>query len=166
MTRLALIFSLFCLAGCAVQTGTDEGETSADEAAARRLSPCATVRCAAGTHCVAKGKTASCVADEPTCTTDADCRLYDNYCDGCACNALSTSSPDPFCSGTIVNCFAQPCGGKTAVCKGGVCAVADSTTTGGTACGSTTCPSGQVCCNSSCGICTPPGGMCIQLACL
>jgi hypothetical protein len=35
----------------------------------------------------------------------------------------------------------------------------------GEACGTSTCPSGQVCCNSSCGICTDPGGVCIQIAC-
>ncbi len=33
-------------------------------------------------------------------------------------------------------------------------------------CGSKTCRNGQVCCNSSCGICTDPGDFCIQLACL
>lgn len=32
-------------------------------------------------------------------------------------------------------------------------------------CGATTCAKGQVCCNASCGICTAPGGACIQLAC-
>lgn len=36
---------------------------------------------------------------------------------------------------------------------------------GGTPCGPTTCPEGQVCCNESCGICTPPGGSCIQIFC-
>lgn len=42
----------------------------------------------------------------------------------------------------------------------------DSTGTGGgAACGRTVCPAGQVCCNASCGICTPPGGACIQMAC-
>ena len=35
----------------------------------------------------------------------------------------------------------------------------------GDACGAVTCPSGQVCCNASCGICTPPGGACIQVVC-
>jgi hypothetical protein len=35
----------------------------------------------------------------------------------------------------------------------------------GVACGSTTCRGGQVCCNASCGICTPPDGMCAQLEC-
>ncbi len=32
-------------------------------------------------------------------------------------------------------------------------------------CGDHLCPEGQVCCNHSCGICTPPGGMCIQEFC-
>jgi hypothetical protein len=33
-------------------------------------------------------------------------------------------------------------------------------------CGGVTCPRGQVCCNASCGICTPPGVACPQIACL
>ncbi|KAL7571175.1 hypothetical protein ACA910_014773 [Epithemia clementina (nom. ined.)] len=32
-------------------------------------------------------------------------------------------------------------------------------------CGDSNCPSGEVCCNYSCGICTPPGGSCIQMNC-
>jgi hypothetical protein len=36
---------------------------------------------------------------------------------------------------------------------------------GGEPCGNVTCPQGQVCCNASCGICTPPGQFCIQIAC-
>lgn len=35
----------------------------------------------------------------------------------------------------------------------------------GVSCGRNTCSSGEVCCNSSCGICTPPDGACIQLFC-
>ncbi|HET9960057.1 MAG TPA: hypothetical protein VFQ61_36445 [Polyangiaceae bacterium] len=35
----------------------------------------------------------------------------------------------------------------------------------GVACGKNTCAAGQVCCNASCGICTPPDGVCIQIAC-
>lgn len=33
-------------------------------------------------------------------------------------------------------------------------------------CGPTTCPFGEVCCNSSCGICTAPGGACTLQACM
>ena len=32
-------------------------------------------------------------------------------------------------------------------------------------CGTVTCGPGLVCCNASCGICTPPDGFCIQIAC-
>jgi hypothetical protein len=35
----------------------------------------------------------------------------------------------------------------------------------GVACGPNTCAAGDVCCNSSCGICTPPGGMCTMQFC-
>ncbi len=35
----------------------------------------------------------------------------------------------------------------------------------GEPCGPVTCPVGQVCCNASCGICTEPGGACIQVVC-
>jgi predicted secreted protein len=35
----------------------------------------------------------------------------------------------------------------------------------GVKCGPTTCKAGDVCCNESCGICTPPGGFCIELFC-
>lgn len=35
----------------------------------------------------------------------------------------------------------------------------------GTTCGPSLCTGGTVCCNRSCGICTPPGGMCIQIFC-
>jgi hypothetical protein len=43
--------------------------------------------------------------------------------------------------------------------------VAGITPPGGPVCGMNTCNAGDVCCNASCGICTPPGGFCIQLAC-
>merc|ERR1712187_1017149 len=32
-------------------------------------------------------------------------------------------------------------------------------------CGPTVCAEGEVCCNESCGICTPPGGVCIDQFC-
>ncbi|KAK0624535.1 hypothetical protein B0T17DRAFT_460181, partial [Bombardia bombarda] len=35
----------------------------------------------------------------------------------------------------------------------------------GVACGTATCDTGKVCCNSSCGICVAPGGSCTQQIC-
>ena len=36
---------------------------------------------------------------------------------------------------------------------------------GAVECGAVTCDPGLVCCNASCGICTEPGGACIQVVC-
>ncbi len=65
---------------------------------------------------------------------------------------------------------ADPC--ATVRCEPGrVCEVVDGDavcvpqSAPGETCGATTCPVGQTCCNASCGICTPPGGACIQIAC-
>jgi hypothetical protein len=49
----------------------------------------------------------------------------------------------------------RDCGG---VCRGQA--------SGGVQCGKVTCPDGQVCCNASCGMCTPPGGMCTRQFCM
>ena len=43
--------------------------------------------------------------------------------------------------------------------------VPDNGNQAGVACGTTTCTRGDVCCNDSCGICTPPGGFCTQQIC-
>lgn len=57
------------------------------------------------------------------CASDADCRLFSDYCTGCDCRALRTVEVDPVCEGPGVRCFADPCGGKTAVCEQGACVV-------------------------------------------
>jgi hypothetical protein len=36
---------------------------------------------------------------------------------------------------------------------------------GGVPCGRNVCAPTEVCCNASCGICTPPGWACVQMAC-
>lgn len=70
--RTLFVVSTLALAGCAVQTETpDEGPTGGTEEAARKADPCAAVRCAAGTHCVAKGTRAECVADKGGATGEA-----------------------------------------------------------------------------------------------
>lgn len=55
--------------------------------------------------------------------------------------------------------------GKTWNGSPDVCACVDAAG-GGPACGKTTCPKDQECCNASCGICTPPGGACTQQVCM
>jgi hypothetical protein len=89
-----------------------------------------TVLCLNGDHW--SDTECACVADKPThgpskCQTNADCRLFSDYCSGCDCRALSTHEPDPKCPGpdsaSAVRCMADPCGSSTAVCVNGTCSV-------------------------------------------
>lgn len=57
------------------------------------------------------------------CTTDADCRIFSDYCTGCDCRALAKGEADPVCDGPGVKCIADPCMGKAAVCEAGACAL-------------------------------------------
>ncbi len=135
ITRLsvtAFSLAIAALAGCAsasdevVDTAADvAGEgTTETQTSASTVDPCAAVRCMEGTHCVALGRRAVCVRDPGRCSSDADCRLIDNYCGGCKCDALPKDRRDPVCTdGGLVACFAQPCMQKTAVCSRGFCVV-------------------------------------------
>gem|GEM_PF-6904130 len=60
----------------------------------------------------------------PGCSSDADCQPVDVYCGGCQCLALPVTTAVPKCEGNEVHCFAQPCRGQRAVCKGGGCSLA------------------------------------------
>jgi hypothetical protein len=60
-------------------------------------------------------------APQDQCSSDADCRLFSDYCTGCDCRSLAVDDPDPSCTGPGVRCFADPCFGKTAVCVAGQC---------------------------------------------
>lgn len=121
---LALPLTFSMLVGCAAgDEPAADPEARTDEALV--TNPCATVLCVLGTHCEVQARRPVCVPDPhpAQCRTDADCRLFDDYCDGCACRALPTRSKDPVCTGTTVACFAQPCAGRMAVCSRGACIV-------------------------------------------
>jgi hypothetical protein len=131
------------------------------------VNPCAAALCPVNTRCVARDGRAVCEPLAGACARDSDCRLSDNYCGGCACDALGPGERPATCSNPV-QCFRQPCAGQVARC--------DTTTRrcearpasgggGGVTCGRNTCPAGQFCCNASCGICAPAGGACIQIAC-
>ncbi len=53
----------------------------------------------------------------PRCASDADCRLFSDYCTGCDCRALNVRDADPTCSGPGVRCFADPCLSHSATCN-------------------------------------------------
>jgi hypothetical protein len=57
------------------------------------------------------------------CSIDTDCRLFDDYCGGCNCQALLKTADDPTCAGTTVNCFAAPCMNNVARCSAARCVV-------------------------------------------
>ena len=157
--------------------------------------PCAAVRCARGSVCeVQADGTAACVPSGPFCggiagfpcegaaeciddpTDDCDPNMGGADCSGvCVCEVIGVceqglvwdESPE------VCGCVPEvpdenPCAvtlcpvGTTCVLElGQAWCVSDGTLE----CGNSVCAEGNVCCNPSCGICTPPGGVCIQIAC-
>lgn len=110
----------------------------------------------------------SCV-DDPSDSCDPDNQGRD--CGGvCECNAMAACVSgyawDP--SPEVCGCVAAGCLNKA--CEQGTRCVDDGSgarcvSDGTLECGPNTCSDGLVCCNASCGICTPPDGACIQIAC-
>ena len=125
MTRMILLAAL--LGACSAQTTPETVVENADPQALLRprpIDPCATIRCKSGYVCeVNADGTAECVpaAPAPECKTDADCRLFSDYCEGCNCVALGRGEPEPKCTGMIVQCFVDPCLGVEARCEYGSC---------------------------------------------
>ncbi|HVH41471.1 MAG TPA: hypothetical protein VM925_03980 [Labilithrix sp.] len=75
--------------------------------------------------------------------------------------------PVPTCVAGMHPCAATTCvyGSRCESHDGkGVC-IPMASKDAGVPCGRATCEPGMVCCNASCGICTPPDGMCTQQAC-
>jgi hypothetical protein len=57
------------------------------------------------------------------CTQDSDCQLFAFYCTGCDCLVLAPGEAEPTCSGPGVQCFADACLNRSAVCDQGSCQV-------------------------------------------
>ncbi|MCA9609782.1 MAG: hypothetical protein KC619_29490 [Myxococcales bacterium] len=112
--------------------------------------------------------------DDPTDSCDPAAGGAD--CTGlCECYTRLRCAPgyhfdeSPEVCGCVEDAPLSPC--ATVRCAADTtCEVVDGTaycvSNGSQACGSSTCGAGSVCCNASCGICTPPGAACIQIACL
>jgi hypothetical protein len=80
------------------------------------------------------------------------------------CASSSDCRADQFCTTEIGECRRPPGCRPGDVCPAvcyGVCRRRPEPVQ----CGAVTCDPGQVCCNASCGICTPPGGACTQQIC-
>jgi len=106
--------------------------------------PCAAVRCKAGRHC--EVTEVQCI--QAPCPPLVECVLDD---EGGApgCELIDCRPGD--------KCVEDASGA-------GSCVPGDGGEVG-VECGKNTCAVGEVCCNESCGICTPPDGACIELYC-
>ena len=154
--------------------------------------PCAVVRCREGTHCEADGDTASCVPDGPFCGGFAGIacpgagNCVDNPGDACDpdnggadCGGICECNAVGLCiapliwdsSAAVCGCVepTNPCAAVLCL-TGSQCEVIDGApvcvSNGSLACGASVCGEGMVCCNASCGVCTPPDGVCTQQACV
>ena len=125
---------------------------------------CANVRCAAGTTCVMVGKRPVC---KPNPVGEVCGPTVCNVGDVC-CNALCgiCTAPGMMCiQGCEVKETPAPSIGAVAVAAAAAAPVATAPSSGSRVCGPSICKQGEVCCNESCGICTPPDGVCTQQIC-
>jgi hypothetical protein len=96
----------------------------------------------------------------------------------CECNTFGLCTPglEWDASPEVCGCAPRECDRDYDPCIAATCAVGNECVAVGcdahcvpaeeTPCGDATCAAGMVCCNASCGICTEPGGVCIQIACV
>ncbi len=124
-------------------TGNTDGSNEADAGGAEK-DACAGVRCKTDRHC--KVTEVQCV--RAPCPPLVECVLND---EGGApgCELIDCRPGD--------KCVEDASGAGSCVADGGG---------EGVACGKGTCAAGDVCCNESCGVCTPPGGACTQQVCI
>lgn len=120
---LAAPVALIAAVGCSsAPDPTTEAATSSEA----ELAGCRTIcpKCRPNQPCPMYMCVLDCSSKKPgSCTKDSDCRLFDDYCTGCDCRALSSNQKDPTCSGPGVRCLVEPCAGHTAACVAGQCTV-------------------------------------------
>lgn len=99
--------------------------------------------------------------DGKKCPDDQHCDLQSVRCVRAPCPAV------PMCVEGMHPCAATTCasGSRCESHDGQAQCIPVEPAGGGVACGRATCEPGMVCCNASCGICTPPDGVCTQQAC-
>jgi hypothetical protein len=109
------------------------------------------------------------------CFSDADCPEQQS----CSFDQCLSCCP-PSAEACIQACCGQCVASPTASCQKVLCAdgfvpITDASgcdhgcrlvPPDGQPCGPNVCAAGEVCCNESCGICTPPDASCVQIACL
>lgn len=154
------IAGLPCAEGelCTYAPGSEEIADAAGICLPGSLDPCAAVRCMFGYVC----DFGACIAEdpcmvvvgnhlEPLCGEGESCVLQEVQCIRAPC------PPIPSCEPALDACALVRCAAGT-TCQDGAC-IPD------VQCGGNVCGAGEYCCNSSCGICAPEGGVCTQQFC-
>ena len=126
LLHVLILLTMSLLPACMGTDASDESaseEPIAESSQALPINGCALVRCRAGTQCEIQHGRPVCVPNPPKgeCSSDKECRLFSNYCEGCQCQALSIYETNPVCNGDIVACFVDPCRGAEAQCVKGQC---------------------------------------------
>ncbi len=158
MNKLALCCLLLGLVACGDVASV--APVASDESAARRT-------CFSSAECAAD---AYCTTEDGVC--DSACRPNVPCVDACAgtCKRLKNSACKNEGTKSYISRDPDQCAAIHFLCVEGMVPFFDECGCGcevasGEACGPSTCAPGLVCCNESCGICTPPDGVCIQIAC-
>ena len=100
--------------------------------------------------CIKQKKEFCCNASCGICVPDG------GQCIDIACDTCKKDSDCP-----TINCITTPC--PQYECEKNICELKEIEEV---PCGKNVCTGGAVCCNPSCGICTPPDFACIQIACI
>jgi hypothetical protein len=153
-------FALSALTGCAPVDDSTPEVSNAQEA---RASCYSSDDCGAGQYCTTEDG----VCNSPCRPNQICIQVCTGTCrrDNRRSNTCDYNDP----SKTWVNRDAAQCAAIRFTCDEGMQHFFNDCGCGcepvGEPCGATQCESGQVCCNASCGICTPPGGVCTQQLC-
>lgn len=139
LSGLPALFALACAANAGPGTEDETVGASGETLAPPKACPAIAILCIEGYRAKQLPNCDQiCVPDKGwECSTDEDCGAI--YC-------ITTPCPQP-------------------ECRGHQCVMGKSHPTPGEQCGDSVCGAGMYCCNSSCGICAPDGGYCIQMAC-
>lgn len=161
------VLALLALAGCAGESAPDSLIANSDAFSRQACGGFAALECPGGQTCV----------DDPSDACDPD--QGDADCIGmCIGNGVGNGNGngnggvgqcgDPSTK-TYVSTDLEQCAAIRFLCDGGTEPFFNDCGCGceevEEACGDGFCDVGDVCCNDSCGICTPPGGVCTQQVC-
>jgi len=159
-----LAMTTLVVGACSVSTPAEESEQVGEAEQAVQGQFCggiAGIACADGHACV----------DDPTDSCDPDNGGAD--CGG-VCKKAKKKKHNPGCNDPArdyVSTDPAVCALVKFACADGLAPFSDECGCGcepqaGEACGQNVCGAGTYCCNSSCGLCAPDGGFCIQIACI